>query len=61
MPYRAVETARAQRHVRLLEQAVQVAEVAAAIVAEWWFQLAGVPPASDEVRIGVRLVSAWAV
>jgi hypothetical protein len=47
--------------VRLLEQAVQVAEVAAAVVAARWFQLAGVPPASDEVRIGVRLVPAWAV
>jgi hypothetical protein len=47
--------------MRLLEQTVQVTNVAAAVVAERWLQIGGVTPTGDKVRIGVRLVPARAV
>src|SRR5258708_4218146 len=46
--------------MRLLEQAVQRPEIAAAVVTQRWFQLSGVPPAGDDVRVGVLLVAARA-
>ena len=42
----------------LLQQAVQFPEVAAAAGAQGWFELGGVPPAGDDVRVGVLLVLA---
>jgi hypothetical protein len=61
VPDGTLEPARAERRMRLLEQAVQVAEVAAAIVPDRRLQLGGMPPAGDKVWIGVRLVAARAV
>jgi hypothetical protein len=55
VPHRAVEPARPERGVRLLEEAVESAEVAVAIEAQRWLQLDRVPPSGDEVRIGVLL------
>ena len=61
MPHGTLEPALAERRMRLLEQARQVAEVAATIRAQRRLQLGGVPPAGDEVRIRVRLVAARSV
>ena len=58
MPHRPGRSARAQRGVWLLEQSVQVPEVAAAVGAQRWFQFGGMPPAGDDVRIGVLRLAA---
>ena len=60
VPDRPVEAAVAERVLGLLEQAGEVAEVAAAVVAERGFQFGGVAPAGDQVRVGVLLVAARA-
>ena len=56
VPHRPVEPVRAERRVRLLQQAVQPAELAAAVIAQRWFQLGRVPPPGDDVRVGVLRV-----
>src|SRR5262249_15573962 len=61
MPHRAVEPALAERVVRLLEQAVEVPEVAMTVRAQRRFQFGRVTPARDQVRVGVLLVTARTV
>jgi hypothetical protein len=51
MPDRVIEPALAERIVRLLKKAVQVPEVPLAVTAHGRFQLGGVPPTSDQVRV----------
>ena len=58
VPYRPLESARAQRGLWLLEQPGQAAEVAAAVLTERGFQFGRVAPASHEVRVGVLFVAA---
>ena len=60
VPDRFGEAAVAERFLGLLEEAGEVAEVAVAVVAERGFELGGVAPASDDVRVGVLLVAARA-
>ena len=60
MPDRFGEAAVAERVAGLLEEAVEVAEVAVAVVAERGFKFGGMAPAGDEVRVGVLLVAARA-
>jgi hypothetical protein len=60
MPDRAFEAARPERGVRLLEKAVEVAEVAVAVGEEKWFQFGEVAPSGNEVRVGVLLAAAGA-
>jgi hypothetical protein len=55
VPDRAIEAARPEHGVRLLEQAAQAAEVAAAVRAQRRLQLGRVPPPGDQMRIGVLL------
>jgi hypothetical protein len=58
MPHRPVEAALAERVVGLLEQAGQVPQVPAAVLAQRGFQFGGMTPAGDQVRVGVRLAAA---
>src|ERR1035438_683556 len=60
VPDGAVEPAPPESGVRLLGEAVEVAEAAVAVGAQRWFQFGGMPPSGDEVRVGVLLAAAGA-
>jgi hypothetical protein len=60
VPDGALEAARPEGGVRLLEETVESAEVAVAIGPERWLQLGRVTPSSDEVGVGVLLAAAGA-
>jgi hypothetical protein len=57
VPDGTAEAARPECSVRLLEQADEPAEIAAAAGAQRRLQLGRVPPPGDKVRIGVLLAS----
>jgi hypothetical protein len=58
VPYRALISAGAEGGMGLVEQAVQRAEVTAAVGLEGWFEFGGVPPSGDDVRAGVLVAAA---
>ena len=60
VPDGAVEPARPERGVRLLEQAAELAEVAAAVRAQRGFEFGWVPPSGDQVRVGVFFAASGA-
>ena len=55
MPHRPGEPPRAHRGVRLVQQPEQTPEIPPAILAQRRLQLGRVPPARDNVRVGVLL------
>jgi len=61
MPHRTIGSACAQGRDRLLQQAVEPAEVPGSSWSQRWFELSGVPPSGDDMRVGVLLTPAGPV
>lgn len=60
MPHWPLEAPGSQCDVGLLQQANEPSEVTMAVRAQRWLQLCRVPPAGDQVRVGVLFPSAGA-